>query len=441
MVRHTLQNTSLQVLMNGILVGKLKKNKTGGLVFQYESSWLAQKGARPISLSLPLTEIPYSGDIVYNFFDNLLPDNENIRNRIQRRFKTKTNEPFDLLAKIGNDCVGAIQICAEESNKDIKLIKANPLSDKKISGILQNYQSAPLGMEEDIDEFRISLAGAQEKSAFLKYKGQWCEPIGTTATSHIFKLPIGVITQARVSINLKESCENEWLCSKITEAFGIPVAETTIREFEGVKVLIVERFDRKMSKDKSWLMRLPQEDFCQALGYSSNQKYQYHGGPSIADIMNFLLYSANASYDRDIFFKSQILFYLLAATDGHAKNFSIFIEAGGNYRLTPLYDILSVYPLIKKGEIQKQKIKMSMALKGKSNHYKWDEIQYRYFIQTAKTAGYPTERAEELIAYMTSKVDSVIEQVSQKLPEEFPQKISQPIFKGLKDTAKKLASA
>ena len=133
-------------------------------------------------------------------------------------------------------------------------------------------------------------------------------------------------------------------------------------------------------------MRLPQEDMCQALGISPNLKYQADGGPGMKNIMQLLLGSANPTEDRDIFYRSQVLFWLLAAIDGHAKNFSLFIEPEGKYRLTPLYDIMSAYPLMAKKQLQAQKIKMAMALKGKNNHYHWYNIQRRYFIETAKDA-------------------------------------------------------
>ena len=200
----------------------------------------------------------------------------------------------------------------------------------------------------------------------------------------------------------------------------------------------MERFDRKLSSDGSWLMRLPQEDTCQALGISPNLKYQADGGPGIENIMRLLLGSAEPAKDRDIFFSSQVLFWLLAAIDGHAKNFSLHIEAGGKYRLTPLYDIMSAHPLIANKQLQAKKIKMAMALKGKNSHYHWHEMQRRHFLSMADAAHYSTQRAEQILNDMLEKVDSVIQQVSAKLPKKFPNKIYQPIFKEMKLARNKL---
>lgn len=431
------RNRILNVLMNGILVGKLEKTSKGSLAFSYDKTWLNTPGARPISLSLPLIEQTFFGDVVYNFFDNLLPDNPEIRARIQAKFHITTNQPFDLLASIGRDCIGAIQLAGGEIPNFKKEINFQRLTEKEIASILRSYQNNPLGMSNISNEFRISLAGAQEKSAFLYHNGKWCRPLSETPTTHIFKLPIGFIPDKQ--IDLRDSCENEWLCSQIAEAFELPTAKCEIHYFEEVKTLIVERFDRKLASDNSWLMRLPQEDTCQALGISPNLKYQEHGGPGIEKIMKILLGSTEPTKDRDIFFGSQILFWLLAATDGHAKNFSLRIEAEGKYRLTPLYDIMSMYPLIKTKELEEKKIKMAMALKGQNNHYHWHGIQRRHFLSMAKAANYSVEKAEQILDEMLQKIDLVIEQVSAKLPANFPDRISKPIFDGMRKMQRKLS--
>jgi serine/threonine-protein kinase HipA len=430
-------NKTVSILMNGIQVGLLEKTKNAGLIFTYDKNWLGSDDARPISLSLPLTPKPHIGNAVYNFFDNLLPDNPQIRARIQRKFHIRSDHPFDLLASIGKDCIGAIQIAELDASLFTKEIRFETLTPKKIAAILRGYQMNPLGMTDESDDFRISLAGAQEKAAFLFHEKKWCRPHGPTPTTHIFKLPIGIIQHQ--NLDLRESCENEWICSKIIEAFGLPVAHCEIKIFDGAKVLVVERFDRKLSKDGTWILRLPQEDMCQALGVSSHLKYQSDGGPGIVDIMKLLMDSSANTEDRDRFFYSQVLFYLLAGIDGHAKNFSVFIEANGRYRLTPLYDVISAHPLIKTHQLQAQKIKMAMALEGKNRHYRWNEIQRRHFLETAKAANYSVENAARIMDEALNKVESVVEAVSKKLPKDFPKEISEPIFKGMIKAKKHLS--
>lgn len=418
----------LFVSLNGIAVGQLTKDKNGGLHFTYQEQWVENRDARPISLSLPLSSEKYSGDLVYNFFDNLLPDNDSIRNKIQARFQVGTSHAFDLLAAIGSDCVGAIQLSSEEP-QSVKNIQYKKLTDQNVAEILEGYRDSPLGMIDPNEDFRISLAGAQEKTALLKIDNYWAKPIGTTPTTHIIKLPIGYIPHA--NIDLSESCENEFICLELARAFGLEVASSEVIDFGKQRTLVVERFDRRYSVDKSWIMRLPQEDFCQALGISSAQKYQSDGGPDIKDCMNLLLSSSTKS-DRNTFFKTQILFWLLAAIDGHGKNFSIFLEAGNRYRMTPLYDILSAYPVMSNKGLQRQKIKMAMSLKGNNVHWKWDTIQSRHFISTAKHIKYGNKTAKIALEYMLDNIESAIVKVESLIPDNFPNYIADSIFTGLR---------
>lgn len=420
--------------MNGRLVGVLTQAESGAMSFQYASEWLETPGSRPLSLSLPLRSVAYKGQRVYNFFDNLLPDSKQIRDRIQSRFQTSTSHPFDLLSAIGADCVGAVQLCTQQPPRVDKVAKT-VLTDSKIAEILRGYRVSPLGMARGLDDFRISIAGAQEKTALLWHKGKWCLPKGPTPTSHIFKLPIGVIQNN--SLDLSESCENEWLCLEIVKAFGLPVANAEIQQFEDVKVLVVERFDRRWSSDGRWLMRLPQEDLCQALGVASSRKYQSDGGPGIAEIMNLLLGSKQAKADRERFFQTQILFWLLAAVDGHAKNFSIFLEPSSSYRLTPLYDVISAYPLMAAQSLPRQKAKMAMALRGKKNRYEWLQLGPRHFLSTAKAVDFSQTKAMVLLLEMLERTETVIQAVAGRLPQGFPAHISTPIFEGMRSLAQR----
>jgi len=426
----------LIVAMNGIKVGILAKDNRGGMDFQYLPTWLSRPGARAISLSLPLTSEIYRGERVYNFFDNLLPDSETLRSRMQSRFQVPTSHPFDLLASVGRDCIGAIQLYPEGSSLPaIDRITATPLNDSQIAGLLAGYQSAPLGMTEN-EDFRISLAGAQEKTALLWHQNQWHKPTGSTPTSHIFKMPIGFLEHS--NIDLRESSENEWLCLKILAAFGLPVANAELATFGNQTVLIVERFDRRWASDRSWLMRLPQEDFCQALGIAPAIKYENDGGPGIHQSMKLLQGSQQAQEDRGRFFKSQILFWLLAAIDGHAKNFSLFIEPASAFRMTPLYDVISALPLIAQGSLPAERAKMAMSVKGKNRHYHWARVAPRHFLTTARSTGFSQERTRRLMTDIAAQTDPVIERVVAMLPENFPEHISRPVFEGMRKQAAKL---
>ncbi len=423
------QRAELFVFMNGKKVGLLSQTPHGRLAFKYDTTWLTNESGRALSLSMPLTDQTYTGDIVENYFDNLLPDSLPIRNRMQKRFGAKSNRGFDLLWHVGRDCVGAIQLSPEDIQVDVQKIESEPLTDSDIAETLKNYRTMPLGMRED-REFRISMAGAQEKTAFLKLKGEWHLPLGTTPTSHIFKLPIGRIEHN--DMDLSDSVENEWLCHAIFKAYGLPIAHTEMMTFKETKALIVERFDRRWAPDQSWLMRLPQEDMCQALNTPPELKYQSDDGPGIKKIMKLLLGSDKSLEDRKTFMTQIFLFWILAATDGHAKNFSIFLLPGGTFRLTPAYDVISVYPLVASGHMHQRKVHMAMSLQGQKPHYAWERMQPRHWLATAKQCNFPHDEMLQIIDRISGEMDQVIKSVEDILPKGFPTEIATPIFDGMR---------
>ena len=423
------QYQNLYVFMNGIRVGTLIRESSGSLVFTYDHDWLAWENTRPISLSMPLTEIPYKGHVVDCYFDNLLPDSEIIRKRIQARFSVPSDNCFDLLSYIGADCIGALQLITQTKVKNIKTIQANPINDSAIAKLLKHYQTAPLGMDREND-FRISIAGAQEKTALLWHQEKWCLPQGATPTSHIIKLPIGQIKHS--GIDLSESVENEWLCLKILSAYNLPVNQARIIRFDDVKTLVVERFDRRWAENDKWLMRLPQEDLCQALGISPGLKYESDGGPGIHAIMNILLGSKEATNDREKFMKSVFLFWVMGAIDGHAKNFSISIAPQGRYQLTPLYDVISAYPLTAKRQLEWQELKMAISLKGKNRHYLWSNIQIRHWLAMATHCQFSPSIMQSIMDDVFDNMENVINQVTDLLPMGFPQQICESIFTGMR---------
>ncbi|MDA3949215.1 MAG: HipA domain-containing protein [Spirochaeta sp.] len=291
----------------------------------------------------------------------------------------------------------------------------------------------------DLEDFRISLAGAQEKTAFLWHRQAWHKPVGATPSTHIVKLPLGGI--GGLGDPVAGSVENEWLCSRIIAAFGLPVAETTMARFGTMQVLIVDRFDRRLSDDGDWWVRLPTEDFCQIKGLPPEKKYEADGGPGIDDILKVLAGSDRPTEERERFLKTQILFWILAAPDGHAKNFSVFLGPGGTYRTTPLYDVLSVYPWMGGGidRIPVQKLKMAMAVRGKNAHYRWNGIQRRHWVETARRNGLGGV-VEKLIQEVIEGTPRVIQNVESELPSGFPGHVAESIFTGMERAVIRLAA-
>lgn len=430
----------LVVWVNGIRAGTWKIPTRGEEEFQYESRWVESGEGRPLSLSLPfsLDNAPIKGPGVSHYFDNLLPDSDPIRRRIQSRFRTESRSAFDLLFAIGRDCVGAVQLVPEdEMPARTDSIAARALTDDEVErALIDATSSAPLRELEEA-ELRISLAGAQEKSAFLYHEGRWCRPLGSTPTTHIFKLPLGLVGGRRA--DMTASVENEWLCARIIRAYGLPVPDTAIGRFGSQKALIVERFDRQLHASGKYWLRLVQEDFCQALGVPSSKKYEADGGPGILDIGRILRGSVARQEDLETLLKAQLVFWMLAACDAHAKNFSLRILSQGRYRLTPLYDVISYWPIVGKGgsHVAYQDLKMAMALLGKSKHYRVAGILRRHFVETAARMGIG-DSADSLIQEILARTDRVVSDVQRDLPAGFPQRVLDSVLKGLKEAASRL---
>jgi len=420
-------NEPLNVFLNSRLVGRLRRETSGAILFQYDRSWREWESALPVSLSLPIREQPYVGAPVLAVFENLLPDNDSLRRQIAARARAEGTDAYSLLEAIGHDCVGALQFLPPDVEPTpAGTIDAVPVNGREIGIILDNLATAPLGITED-ESFRISIAGAQEKTALLRWNRRWCKPRGTTATTHIFKPSIGKLPNG---VDLTSSVENEYLCLKIVDALGLPAAKAEMETFGDRRVLIVERFDRLWTENQR-LLRLPQEDSCQALSVPPTRKYESGGGPGIVDILKMLRGSDEPLRDQRSFLKTNIVFWLIGATDGHAKNFSIFLSPGGRFHLTPLYDVISAQPSVDSKQILWRQFRLAMAF-GAKPHYQIRQIASRHFFQTAGQAGVGKEVigsiVEELLGRATTAVDSVLS----KLPRNFPDPIATSIAAGIK---------
>ena len=417
----------LNVFLNSRLVGQLRRETSGAIIFQYERSWLEWQPALPVSLSLPLRKQPYVGAPVLAVFENLLPDNDSLRRQIAARARAEGTDAYSLLGAIGHDCVGALQFLPPEVQPTpAGAIDAVPVSGREIGIILDNLATAPLGITED-ESFRISIAGSQEKTALLRWNGRWCKPGGTTPTTHIFKPSIGKLPNG---VDLTSSVENEYLCLKLLNAMGLAAAKAEMHTFGDRRVLIVERFDRLWTEDQR-LLRLPQEDSCQALSVPPNLKYESDGGPGITDILKLLRGSDEPLSDQRSFLKANIVFWLIGATDGHAKNFSIFLSPGGRFRMTPFYDVISAQPSVDSKQILWRQFRLAMAF-GTKPHYQIRQIAPRHFFQTADQAGIGQQMIESVIQDLLDGAASAAESVVASLPRDFPDEVASSIEAGIK---------
>jgi serine/threonine-protein kinase HipA len=229
--------------------------------------------------------------------------------------------------------------------------------------------------------------------------------------------------------------ENEYLCLKILQALGVPAANAAMTSFGDRRVLVVERFDRLWTSDNR-LLRLPQEDCCQALSVPPSLTYESDGGPGVETISRLLEGSDDALADQRSFLKANILFWLLGATDGHAKNFSVFLWSGGRFRLTPLYDVISAQPSVDSKQILWKQFRLAMAV-GSKRHHKVIQIAPRHFFETAEKSGVGKQVVSDIIEELRDS-PAMVDSVISRLPRSFPETVAGSIQKGLKRRLKLL---
>ncbi len=433
----------LDILLNNRSVGRLEKETSGAVWFRYDRAWLDLKNSFAISRALPLSENSYRGEVVNAVFENLLPDNEGVRRRVAERTGANGADAYSLLERIGRDCVGALQFLPEGAEAEITPdIRGDPLSDGDIERLLANLDNAPLGIDIDQD-FRISIAGAQEKTALLRHEGRWLRPHGATPTTHIFKPQIGKIPTAFGEVDLSNSVDNEHYCLKLMKAFGLRVAHTDIATFGKRRVLVVERFDRRWLNDGR-LIRLPQEDFCQAMGIPPSRKYQStviggENGPGAIDILKLLEEGDKPLQDQVDFFKSQIIFWLIGATDGHAKNFSTALLPGGGFSLTPFYDVLSAQPAYDARQIPHNRYKLAMSA-GNSRKYTIDNITGRHFRETAAEAKLGPTIVNRVFEEIREAASTAADTALAVMPSDFAESIHLSVRAAIARRIEKLAS-
>ncbi|EHX7962963.1 autotransporter outer membrane beta-barrel domain-containing protein [Escherichia coli] len=242
--------------------------------------------------------------------------------------------------------------------------------------------------------------------------------------TYLIKLPIGEIRQPNATLDLSQSVDNEYYCLLLAKELGLNVPDAEIIKAGRVRALAVERFDRRWNTERTVLLRLPQEDMCQTFGLPSSVKYESDGGPGIARIMAFLMGSSEALRDRYDFIKFQVFKWLIGATDGHAKNFSVFIQAGGSYRLTPFYDIISAFPVLGGTGIHISDLKLAMGLnasKGKKTAI--DKIYPRHFLATAKVLRFPEVQMHEILSDFARMIPAALDNVKTSLPTDFPENV------------------
>ncbi len=436
---------TLGLWSNGERVGRWTLWPSGDTELQYDPVWMVSGTGRPISLSLPFPKdgAPLQGPRVAHWFDNLLPESTTRRKRLAERFATGT-DAFDLLHAIGRDCAGALQLLPDdETPSGVDRIEGVTLKDTDVERhLLEVALDAGPGTRRGAnDDFRFALSGMQAKTALLRWSGRWFKPRGSTPSTHILKLPLGLVGSRRADFS--GSVDNEWLCLQLLRAYGLEVPNAEILTFGSQRVLAVERFDRIVSRDGRRLLRRVQEDFCQATATPSRNKYEHQGGPDLETLFRLTEQSIERERDLRTLMAAQILFWMLRAPDGHAKNFSLHLMPGssGRFRLAPLYDVMSALPVMGQAADQWrwEELKLALSVSGRHPHFAMHGIRRRHFNATAKKLGFGPD-AEVLVQDLVERTPAVVAQVQAQLPAGFSQKVADRIFNGVLESARTLGA-
>ena len=322
---------TLEVRLYGARIGVITQDKRGRVSFAYDAAVADAGPAVSLSLSMPLGTPSYAPSRIVPFLEGLLPDSVEVREAWARRFRVSPRNAFALLSHSGRDCAGAVEFVAGD-RLDLGP-DTSPLSDVQIGQRLRDLARDPAGWQ--VAGERWSLAGAQSKFILARSpSGEWCETRGTSPSTHIVKPGIG---------EYRDQALVEHVSMQAARAVGLRAAKTEFREFDGEPALVVTRFDRRRARDGS-VVRVHQEDMCQALAVYPREKYEASGGPSAADIAR-LLRDNSTDGEADVweFAQALVFNYLIGAPDAHAKNYSV-MHAPGLTRITPLYDVASALP-------------------------------------------------------------------------------------------------
>ena len=328
----------LIVYLNGERTGTLKQNDDGLMQFSYNQTWLEKTDSMPLSRSLPLKNEVFSGKKVRAFFAGILPE-EQPRKRIAEILGISDTNDFAMLEKIGGECAGAVSLLPEGvALTDPKNTRQRALSEPELQQLIAELPARPL--MTGMDGLRISLAGAQDKLPVIAHNNRIYLPFGNTPSTHILK-PEPDRFPGLVA--------NEIFCMTLAWAVGLDVPKTEYFSIGKKPCILVQRYDRVTDKIGT-TTRLHQEDFCQALGFPPERKYQAEGGPTLSSCILLLRdWSTAPVLDIPSFVNGLIFNVLIGNADAHGKNFSL-LYAGGKRRLSPYYDLVStvVFPGISK---------------------------------------------------------------------------------------------
>lgn len=396
----------LNVFLLDNLVGYLYTTADRGIVFSYDEKYLST-GKVPLSLSLPLQQKEFSQKECLPYFSGLLPEGT-VKSRISQYLQISESSTMKFLQFLGGECSGTVSfIDSNESEfrpkNTFQLSDENyiPLTDEGLLKIVKESKNKPMLLGSK--DLRLSLAGAQEKISLAYYDESWHIPKNGAPSTHILK-------PTREG-ELNSIAYNEFFCMNLADLMGLPVPKTSILDLCESQIFVCERYDRKFDAENKIILRIHQEDFCQALGIMNDIKYQADGGPSYKNCLDLI---TNKFSDKivhiNIFLKAILFNYLIGNCDSHGKNFSLLFD-GSKIVLSPFYDLLSttVYNSLTK--------KMAMKL---GSNYEIEKISRSDFFKQAEIFEIKNRFWVDVIDEFSKKIFLSFDKVASK--KEFAQK-------------------
>lgn len=398
----------LVALLDGRVVGQVYQMANGSLAFVYEDAWRIADDAYPLSLSMPLLAREHGDRAVRAYLWGLLPDNPAILEWWARRYGVSPYSIVDLLARVGEDCAGAVQFAVPGRAEDLigsatledEASLVQWLSETALESRLRELRLNPAAGRSANDAGQFSLAGAQPKTALYQNRaGRWGVPAGRMPTNRILKPPV---------LGLDDLAYNEHFCLVLARELGMPAAASRVQHFGDEVAIIVERYDREDMGGT--LVRVHQEDLCQAFGLLPTRKYEVDGGPTVSRIYELLHESStSAEEDCERFFDAIAFNWLLAAPDAHAKNYSVLHATGPQLRLAPLYDVISILPY---PQLNHDNSRLAMSVGGERQI---SRIDATHWIRLARSLGvkpdYAMHRLHELSVRIPDAFESLKEQM------------------------------
>ncbi|HEX6455065.1 MAG TPA: type II toxin-antitoxin system HipA family toxin [Solirubrobacterales bacterium] len=329
------RDPALSVFLRGKKVGSLAPTGPSRYRFAYSEEAIQDDWSDPmarLSASLPLREERFKPSESAPFFEGLLPEGA-VRATVAGKLGISEANGFGMLAALGADCAGAVTVLpGDQPPRSSGAV--HPLSATQVGELLRDLPRDPLGIDVDPEGVRLSLGGVQDKLILVRLPtGEFAQPLGGAPSNCLLKPEHERFEGLAV---------NEVFCMRVAAASGNEVAATELREFDGIRCVYSERFDRAVDAEGT-IVRLHQEDMCQALGLLPTQKYEVEGGPTLASVIALLRRqpSRRVALDVNAFVRAVLTSFLLGNSDAHGKNFSLLYDPATGVRLAPLYDVVS----------------------------------------------------------------------------------------------------